>query len=718
MKYTPVEQFDFDTVQPVLFHRYVQKEKKTLTWSDNILVFDIETVNLYRWPDGSVTGFDRTLTPDAYKDAEKFGFMVCWQFGVDGERILGRSWDSFRDFLVQLRKKIGARLLIYVHNLGFEFQFMRNVIDDFEVFAREARRPMYARSPSLDVEFRCSQMLTNAKLEDVPELFNLNVTKAVGAWDYDKVRTPETPLSDDELDYAFRDIDVPTELLKVLIKQYRHVERIPLTNTSRLRREVNELYNKKYCTKMKLADMNTTDPVMFQREKECFSGGYAHANAANAGRILTNVRSMDEASSYPAQMCGRRFPWGQFQPSTVRTPEELNPEFAYMLLIRLKNVTSRFENHYISFSKCLKRRGSYCDNGRIIMADLLELWVTDVDLDIIRRAYLIEEVWILDAYTAPYRYLDSTYVDFILNLYKDKTELKKVEGREREYAEAKVKINSAYGMMVTDTVRDEVVFENNEWKEDKRLTYSEIVKALERFKNPRKCFLSFAWGPWVTAWARFALWEIIMSPGCDQAIAYCDTDSIKYSVEASNGAVEAAVAKYNKEITDALNFAMWWHGFDPERTRPLDRKGNPHPMGVFEDEGMYDRFVTIGAKKYAYEKNGHIETTVAGVGKTYFDDATGQREVFLKTLDDFKIGFVWPYKYSGRTMAYYNDDQDNVRAEGYLFRDRFGVCIMDTEYTLGETDEYKTYMEIARIERGRTPCDLLEMEMKLYERND
>ena len=93
----------------------------------------------------------------------------------------------------------------------------------------------------------------------------------------------------------------------------------------------------------------------------------------------------------------------------------------------------------------MKRRGTYCDNGRIIMADLLEMWVTDVDLAIIRRAYMIGRVDILEAYTAPYRYLDSTYVDFILNLYKEKTELKKVEGKEREYAEAKVKINSAYG---------------------------------------------------------------------------------------------------------------------------------------------------------------------------------------------------------------------------------------------------------------------------------
>ena len=717
MEFSPVEQFDYDTVQPVIFSRYDHRTKSKRKWSDNILVFDIETANVYRWPDGSVTGFDYSLPPEAYQETNKFGFMVCWQFAVDGDLILGRTWDQFYSFLAQLRARIGADLIIYVHNLGFEFQYMRNVIDDFEVFARESRRPMKAISPSLGVEFRCSQMLTNAKLEDVPGLFHLDVTKAVGSWDYDKLRTPETPLTDAEIDYAFRDVIVPTELIRAMLEQYKHVERIPLTNTSRLRREINDVYNKVFWTKRKIADMNTTDPAMFWRMKECFSGGYTHANAANAGRILKNVASADEASSYPAQMVGRRFPWGQFQKSNAAAVEDLNPDFAYMLHLRLTNVTSRFENHYISFSKCMKRRGTYCDNGRIIMADMIELWCTDLDFDIIRRAYLIGKIEILDAYTAPYRYLDQTYVKIILDYYGQKTALKKVKGREREYAEAKVKINSAYGMMVTDTIRDEVVFEDNEWKDDRRLTYSEIVEALEKAKNPRKCFLSFAFGVWVTAWARKALWEIIMAPGCDKAIVYCDTDSVKYDVEASAGAVEKAIAEYNKKITAELDFAMIWQQLDPELTRPKDPKGNPHQLGVFESEGVYDEFITIGAKKYAVRVGSEIETTIAGVGKTYVD-TDGRRKVFLKSLDDFKIGFKWPYRYSGRTTAYYNDDQDAVRIGSYVFRDRFGVCVMPTEYTLGETDEYKTFMEIAASERDHNVCELLETRMVKYERND
>lgn len=445
MEYTPVQQFDFNTVEPVLFRRYDHRNKVTRTFADNIITFDIETVNLFRWPDGSVTGFDPTIPPKEYENAEKFGFMVCWQADVDDQLVLGRTWEEFRGFLEGLRERIKADFFIYVHNLGFEFQFMRNVIDDFEIFAREARRPIKAYSPSLNVEFRCSLTLTNAKLEDVPALFHLDVTKAVGSWDYDKVRTPETPLSDAEIEYAFRDVIVPAKLLKVMLQIYKHIERIPLTNTSRLRRQLNDIYNKKFWTKQKIADMNTTDPHMFQRMKMCFAGGYTHANAANAGRILTKIRSMDEASSYPAQMCGRRFPWGQFSPTNVKRPSDLNPDFAYMLLVRFKNVTSRIENHYISFSKCMKVRGTYCDNGRVIMADMVDMWLTDVDLDIILRAYLIEDVTILESYTAPYRYLDSTYIDFILDLYEKKTALKKVEGKEREYAESKVAINSAYG---------------------------------------------------------------------------------------------------------------------------------------------------------------------------------------------------------------------------------------------------------------------------------
>lgn len=60
-----------------------------------------------------------------------------------------------------------------------------------------------------------------------------------------------------------------------------------------------------------------------------------------------------------------------------------------------------------------------------------------------------------------------------------------------------LKINSIHsiGMAVTNTIRDEVVFENNEWRENKLKNTEILLKLLEE-KN--KGFLNFAWGIYVT----------------------------------------------------------------------------------------------------------------------------------------------------------------------------------------------------------------------------
>lgn len=699
--YTPVKDYNFDKITPVMV-KAARRHAPPILWSDNIVTFDIETVNLFSWPDGSVTGFDDQIAPKKYHEAVKSGYMIVWQATIDGEIVIGRTWPEFMEFLKGIRTRVGSRLIVWVHNLSFEFQFLRNLITDFEVFAREPIRPFRAYSPALDIEFRDTLCLTNAKLEDVPEIFHLDVRKAVGKWDYDKIRTPETELTEYEIDYAAGDVIVTDALVRLMLDLYKHLYKIPMTNTSRLRKECLALYSDKYYYRCKISDMNERDPHMYRLEKLCFAGGYAHANAEHVGKILKNCGSFDEASSYPAQMCARRYPWGRFTVSNVKDPAKANPNFAYIYHVKFYDITSRLNNHYISFSKCLKRRGTYNDNGRIVMADMLEMVITDVDMDIIRRAYLIGRIEIVHAWTAPYRYLDTTYISFILDLYRQKTEYKGIPEYENVYNQIKVRNNSTYGMMVTDVIRDDVVFQGNAWQPVQHDTVDIIREKLEKAADPNRCFLSYAWGVWVTAWARWALWQILLSPGCDDAIVYNDTDSVKYAIDISNGAVEDAVRKYNTDLSTAMKKAMAWHGLPTDAWIPKDRKGNPRPLGYFEYEATYTEFRTWGAKKYAYKdgKDGAIHSTVAGVAKTYLDG--DHRSVKLKDLKDFKPGLTWNYRESGRTTAYYQDDQDPVTVDGYTFTEKFGVCIMATTYTLGVTDEFSTFIKATQDNRDHT----------------
>jgi len=76
-------------------------------------------------------GFDIETT-STYVNNEKFAFMYLWGFGLgpNGEVLYyGRTWEEFKIFLSELSNELNLhenrRLVCYVHNLGFEFQFMR-----------------------------------------------------------------------------------------------------------------------------------------------------------------------------------------------------------------------------------------------------------------------------------------------------------------------------------------------------------------------------------------------------------------------------------------------------------------------------------------------------------------------------------------------------------------------------------------------------------------
>ena len=85
--------------------------------------------------------------------------MYVWQLGLNGYVIVGRTWGEFQETIntitatLQLNEK--KRLMIFVHNLSYEFQFICKRFNWFKVFAIDLRTPIYAITDSF-IEFRCS----------------------------------------------------------------------------------------------------------------------------------------------------------------------------------------------------------------------------------------------------------------------------------------------------------------------------------------------------------------------------------------------------------------------------------------------------------------------------------------------------------------------------------------------------------------------------------
>lgn len=150
--------------------------------------------------------------------------------------------------------------------------------------------------------------------------------KAVGDWDYTLVRTPETPLTDDELFYARRDVQVIPQYLQWLLHANHWLtsdmlgSRV-LTKTSLVRqmarREIGgrrvTLRDDKKLTLQRAFE--TTCNQEFPRDyesyalrKACFRGGLTFTSAQTANVVVNNVASLDVTSMHHAFINGRRLP--------------------------------------------------------------------------------------------------------------------------------------------------------------------------------------------------------------------------------------------------------------------------------------------------------------------------------------------------------------------------------------------------------------------------
>lgn len=163
------------------------------------------------------------------------------------------------------------------------------------------------------------------------------VAKLMGEWDYSLVRTPETPLTDRELEYAKRDVQVIPAYLRYLCDANEWLTpdmlgcRV-LTKTSLVRQMARqEIGPLKVGTKKNPIRLIDAFVGMCRREQAqdydsyalrlaCFRGGFTFTAASVASVVLEHVCSIDETSAHHAFLNGRRVPVG-FVPLEVRHME-------------------------------------------------------------------------------------------------------------------------------------------------------------------------------------------------------------------------------------------------------------------------------------------------------------------------------------------------------------------------------------------------------------
>lgn len=681
---------------------YFKKKNRSDIVNDDIMCFDIETSSGFLHKDSDTLEPYLGKSKKYYEDCKKFAICYVWQFSINDNVFWGRTLEDFKDFLQELEYYEPHRKIVYIHNFSFEFQFLINVLQFDYVFARQARKPLFAEWSTY--QFRCSYFLTNMSLAVWAEQRKLKVKKLVGDLDYTILRTPKTKLTDTELAYCFNDVLVMYYGLLQYKEKYGHIIDIPFTQTGEVRKEVIERMNvsseykyRKRC--LKLIPETIEDYSLLC---DCFMGGYTHSNAIHTNIVLENIRSKDIASSYPTVMCLEKYPMTYFEETIPCDDYFNNDNYSYIITFDVEHLRSKRWNTWLSFSKCAKIKGYSLDNGRVLKADFVQLSLTNIDYEMFQLCYDFENLNIIDFRVSSNDYLSPTFVKYILELYGNKTTLKGIEEQEPLYMKSKQYINSMYGMMVTKNITDTIEFEEDRWKKELLNENSFYTKIASEKKKLSKTFGAFQFGVWVTAYARRNLWKGILA--LDYNVVYCDTDSIKYIDCDSNFFNE-----YNEKIADRENMRADMLGIPRDTFIPKDKKGISHRLGIYDDEGVYKKFKTLGAKKYCYiNKKNKLLMTVSGVRKS----AVSQ----LHNIDDFKDGTVFDVEHAQRLLMTYIDDMTPIvwnkgHYDEFYSKYQYGICAQPTTYSLGITDDYESILTMVQNKRGVTSIFERETEI-------
>lgn len=670
---------------------------KGCVYSNAVITYDIETT---------------TIVPQEYvlaKDGQQpYGFMYHWQMCLNGVVVFGRYWHEWRYLLYNIEKRYQLsecrRMVIYVHFLAYEFQFFCQMIHIDEIFATEKRKVLVVRSGGF--EFRCSYRLSNKSLEKFCEdssncihvkltektlkclkaknsnynNYNLDLT----GFDYKKIRTPSTVLTMREKGYCFNDVMGLYECIKNLLLEDT-IATIPLTSTGYVRRDIRkECQNNNY---RKMFRETVITPNIYKLLKEMFRGGNCHANAMFTGRVVENVRSKDKQSSYPASIMMGRYPMGRLTRVEVRDGKELYrylSKYCCMMRIGFINIYLREYNPcpYIDLGHCIKRSNVTLDNGRVIDADFIEMSLTEIDFEIIDNQYEFDSFFVEEMYIASKRPLPVEVRKKTMEYFFKKTTLKGIVEQLYFYVKSKNQLNAIYGMMVTAIAHIiySYVVQTCEWTE----TPESVKEELDKYFESRSNFLAYQWGVYVTAISRYELQRGLDIVGND--LVYCDTDSVKYV----NSKHDIEFDMLNKYIIDQCE--------KNDIPAYVDYNDKRFYLGVWEDEGISDRFITYGAKKYAseYDKivNGNIKTefklTVSGMHKEKGAKVVG-------CINNFKLGKT--YHDVGRTVSFYNDVKKHyVYVNGEKILNGSNVGVVDTTYTLGVTSEYWEYFNSIQVD--------------------
>lgn len=662
-------------------------------------------------------GFDIETTTVKTPDGRHLAFAYHFQVSIGTPRVLNvylfRKWEHLLDFFDALVSfyKLGKHkhILLAVFNLGFEFQFLRKRLewdsDEWAFFAKEKYQPLKATYHG--IEFREVSTITGGNLAQLAKdycttqklvMIDENGVKHSDL-DYKKQRNSQTPLDPKtEEQYCINDVVILSEFMWYLFNNYiRPNRKVPMTFTSILQDEIKQEL-KAHCVKRDdrlhlkhgysydewLSYINTLQPTEEQYTTYftyLFRGGYVHGNALYCGVDGLKAKQIDIRSDYPARMLYDYYPVTPFEP--CKFSEALLKDKCVIIHAVFDYVRATTQHTIESKNKIVSYVNAVFDNGRLISADFVELWLTELDLYILRLYYRFESMVVYECYTAKRGKLPRYVTDVLQRHYKEKERLKSLGLNETtEYTIAKSRVNTNFGLLCKKLRLEKTTYSNDEeWHDD--------PVPMDYTKEINKLILSPFWGIYVTSHARKTLLELVYkltAAGC--TVYYCDTDSLKYK---PSHKAEQIIKHYNHSIyrhrknrKARSEFLKGLGEFDKEC---VDKKTGKHIATPFK---------MLGAKRYLYIFEGKVKATVAGMPKASINQIGSTPEEIMKHFNT--TGYQLTPAESGKLTTSYTDEPYSYNIDGEIMTELSGVALYEIPFTLSLSKEYAAYLnELQKI---------------------
>ena len=632
--------FDYSILSNIMYSRRSGRGQND-TWADCIMMADTET---------------------SRKKKEKGGHnhICAWAlsirfFHMNICTIYGTAPDEFTKALQKIRDNITAdRMILYFHNLPYDYVFLRRFL--FEQFGHPKKqlniKPHYPLFINFDngIQIRDSLILAQRSLEKWAKDMGVEHQKAVGFWDYDKLRNQGgDEFTDEELEYIEHDTLAGVECIeKTLDALNKSIWSIPYTATGIPREEVRKRGKKNGAKE--LFDRIAIEYDTYKKLEQIFHGGFTHANRHLIDELIEGViQCYDFTSSYPFVLLTEKYPmekWSSFRDCKVKEILRSADETAFIFKLILYDV--HLKNDFIPMpalqaSKCVHSINAQLDNGRILSADYVEIWMDETDLSVINSMYDWKGDLCVEVEYSRKDYLPRWFTDYIFELFEQKCTLK--GGDPVLYALAKAKLNSLYGLTVQKSIKQQIdelyadkeidgkLYKSGDFVPNKDIDEHELY---DKYLKNKGNILLFSWGCWCTSYAFRNLFELgsCVDDKGDKIShwIYSDTDSCY-----SDSWDLQKIKDYNQKCKDKLHA----NGYGP-----VIYKGREFWLGIAEHkegEDDYSQFKTMGAKRYCGRnvEDGQLHITVAGVPKK-----TG-----AKCLHDDINLFTENFVFDGRTTG-------------------------------------------------------------------